>query len=175
MRSGIAVCTCRVLLHQASFPWPPSDAIFSAMQVLKNTFTCGGRSFPIEDEAPALAVVEISDDHEAKETRAPAEQPTAAAADGRVVQRAQGAYNVVGQRPTRLSRVLGRCVVRYVDEGEIDCASLPSLLQALTIPTPALELQGIPVKLPLYTFHLQGEATKAVRLDPSDGIWQCSS
>ena len=80
-----------------------------------------------------MAVVEISDDHEAKETRAPAEQPTATAADGSVVHRAQGAYYVVGQRPTRLSRVLGRCVVRYVDEGRIDCAPcLPCCKQSYT-------------------------------------------
>jgi hypothetical protein len=98
------------------------------MQVLKNTFTCGRRSFPREGEAPAVGVVDLSNDHGVKEVRAPAEQPTATAADGGVVQHAQGAYYMAGQRPTRLSRVLGRCVVRYVDEGRIDCAPRLSLL-----------------------------------------------
>ena len=35
----------------------------------------------------------------------------AAGTDARVVQRAQGVYYVVGQSPTRISSLLGRCII----------------------------------------------------------------
>ena len=43
----------------------------------------------------------------------------AAAADDSAVQRARGVHYVVGQSPTRLSTLLGRCVIRSADNGNI--------------------------------------------------------
>ena len=92
------------------------------MQVLKNTFTCGARTLP-EDGTEAYATPvaaqagnDIGSQAAGNGRRA---ELQAAGTDARVVQRAQGVYYVVGQSPTRISSLLGRCIIRAADEGNI--------------------------------------------------------
>lgn len=92
------------------------------MQVLKNTFTCGARTLP-EDGTEAYATPvaaqagnDIGAQAAGNSRRA---ELQAAGTDDRVVQRARGVYYVVGQSPTCLSSLLGRCIIRAADEGNI--------------------------------------------------------
>ncbi len=98
------------------------------MQVLKNTFTCGARTLPEDGTEPyatpvaAQAGSDIGAQAAGNGRRA---ELQAAGTDARVVQRARGprgVYYVVGQSPTRISSLLGRCIIRAADEGNIQGA-----------------------------------------------------
>ena len=92
------------------------------MQVLKNAFTCGARTLPTDGNypSPAPASAPAGNGLGAVATcTARGAELQAAGTDDRVVQRARGVSYVVGQSPTRLSTLLGRCIIRAADEGNI--------------------------------------------------------